>query len=62
MALTKAGKFVLIVVPAVALIMGGKYFFDKGVIFSKTSYKSMKIEGVDLPTAPANAKTTVPPL
>ena len=62
MALTKAGKFVIFVIPTVAVLIVGQYLFKNGKIFASTGFKTSKVEGVDLPTAPANAKTTVPQL
>ena len=63
MALTKAGKFVIFGLIPASIIVGAKFFlFDRGKIFASTGYKTTKVEGVDLPTAPANAKETVPQL
>jgi len=60
--LTPFGK-ILIVGAAVGALWGLKYFaYDKGLVFSKTTYKSQSVGSIDLPTAPPNAASTVPAL
>jgi OOP family OmpA-OmpF porin len=38
------------------------YAFDEGLLFKKDASKSQQVGAIDLPTAPANAKSTVPAL
>jgi len=60
--LTPFGK-ILIVAGAVGALWGIKHFaYDQGMVFSKTTYKSQSVGTIDLPTAPANAASTVPAL
>lgn len=60
MALTKAGKIVVVGAILGGLFAGVTIAKNKGLILQKVFGKSQTVGSIDLPTAPANAKNTVP--
>jgi outer membrane protein OmpA-like peptidoglycan-associated protein len=60
--ITPVGR-VLLAGCAVGVLWGAKYVvFDSGKVLTRSTAKSMAVGAIDLPTAPANAKATVPPV